>query len=298
MVKKANRHPVKTQADLEQDGLQLYDSYMASKYSSIKHSSYFHVYEKLLSPYKGREITFVEVGVYNGGSLFMWRDFFGPKARIIGVEFNPDAKRWEEDGFEIHIGDQSDVNFWVDFYKKIGPIDVLLDDGGHSNEQQIVTVAESASHMNDGGVIIVEDTHTSYMAQFGNPSKYSFMNYAFDVVHSINNRFPAVKSSDNSVSPAVSSVGFYESIVSFHIDRKDCFISTPTTNGGLSRDAVDFRHHGTLGRGLGSLRRKLFVKFNGFDPESRIARLGTSVFSGVLFLQHRLSFQRQKKYFG
>jgi hypothetical protein len=282
MVKKANRHPVKTQADLEQDGLQLYDSYMASKYSSIKHSSYFHVYEKLLSPYKGREITFVEVGVYNGGSLFMWRDFFGPKARIIGVEFNPDAKRWEEDGFEIQIG----------------PIDVLLDDGGHSNEQQIVTVAESASHMNDGGVIIVEDTHTSYMAQFGNPSKYSFMNYAFDVVHSINNRFPAVKSSDNSVSPAVSSVGFYESIVSFHIDRKDCFISTPTTNGGLSRDAVDFRHHGTLGRGLGSLRRKLFVKFNGFDPESRIARLGTSIFSGVLFLQHRLSFQRQKKYFG
>ena len=152
--------------------------------------------------------------------------------------------------------------------------------------------------MNDGGVIIVEDTHTSYMAQFGNPSKYSFMNYAFDVVHSINNRFPAVKSSNNSLSSEVSSVGFYESFVSFHINRNECFVSTPTTNGGISRDAIDFRHHGTLGRGLGSLRRKLFLKFNSFDPKSRVARLGTSAFSGVLFLQVRLSPQNQKKYFG
>lgn len=298
MIKATNKNLVKTQADLEQDGLQVYDSYMASKYSSIKHSSYFHVYEKLLTPYRDREITFVEVGVYNGGSLFMWRNFFGPKAQIIGVEFNPDAKRWEEDGFEIHIGDQSDVNFWEDFYRKIGPIDVLLDDGGHSNEQQIVTVAQSASHVNDGGVIIVEDTHTSYMAQFGNPSKYSFMNYAFDVVHSINNRFPAVKSSDNALSAEVSTVGFYESIVSFHIDRAECFISTPTTNGGISRDAVDFRHHGTLGRAIGSLRRNLFIKFSSFAPESLISRSATVLFSGILLVQHRLSFQRQKKYFG
>jgi hypothetical protein len=298
MVRTHNPIPIKKQKDLEQDGLQTYSSYMASKYSSIKHSSYFQVYEKLLSPYRGKAITFVEVGVYNGGSLFMWRDFFGPQARIIGVEFNPDAKRWEADGFEIHIGDQSDVHFWEDFYNKTGPVDVLLDDGGHSNEQQIVTVAQSAVHVNDGGLIVVEDTHTSYMSQFGNPSKYSFMNFAFDVVHSINNRFPAVKSSGNTLSAEVSSVGFYESIVSFHINRNECFVSTPTTNGGITRDAIDFRHHGTLVRGLGSLRRKLFIKFNNYDPDSRMRRSATFLFNGVLFLQHRLSFQKQKKYFG
>ena len=147
-------------------------------------------------------------------------------------------------------------------------------------------------------MIIVEDTHTSYLSQFGNPSKYSFMNYAFDVVHSINNRFPLVKSSNNPLSTEVSSVGFYESIVSFHIDRRNCFVSTPTTNDGITRDAVDFRHHGTLGQGLGSLRRKLFAKFNSFDPDSRIRRSATFLFSGVLFLQLRLSRQKHKKYFG
>jgi hypothetical protein len=53
----------------------------------------------LFERYRGKSITFVEIGVFSGGSLFMWRDYFGPQARIIGVEFNPDAVRWREHGF-------------------------------------------------------------------------------------------------------------------------------------------------------------------------------------------------------
>ena len=95
--------------------LEIYKSYLASPYLSLKHSAYFQVYEELLSQYRNKKITFVEVGVLNGGSLFMWRDFFGPEARIIGVDFNPLAKRWEADGFEIFIGSQSSPDFWRDF---------------------------------------------------------------------------------------------------------------------------------------------------------------------------------------
>ena len=298
LVKKHKPLSTKTQADLSSDGLEIYDSYLASKYLSIKHTSYFHSYEKLLSPYRGKEFTFVEVGVFNGGSLFMWRNFFGPKARIIGVEFNPDAKHWESEGFEIYIGDQSDPMFWENFYSIVGPIDVLLDDGGHSNNQQITTVAKSAPYVNDGGLVIVEDTHTSYMTQFGNPSKYSFMNYAFDIVDSINNRFPTIQSSENSLAGCVSSVEFLESIVCFHINRRECFVSTPTTNDGLTRDAIDFRHNGTFGQGLGKLRLYLFLKFNKLDSSSFVRRVATSLFNSVLYLQNRLSPQRQKKYFG
>ena len=63
-----------------------------------------------------KKITFVEVGVFGGGSLFMWINFFGKQARIIGIELNPEAKKWEKDGFEIFIGDQSDPDFWTDFW--------------------------------------------------------------------------------------------------------------------------------------------------------------------------------------
>jgi hypothetical protein len=96
------------QTELSLQGLDIYKCYESAKYLSVKHSSYFQVYEELFSKYRGKKITFVEIGVLNGGSLFMWRNYFGSESRIIGVEFNPAAKKWEKDGFEIYIGSQSD----------------------------------------------------------------------------------------------------------------------------------------------------------------------------------------------
>jgi hypothetical protein len=66
-----------------------------------------------------KRLLFVEIGVLSGGSLFMWKKYFGNDARIIGVELNPDAKKFEDYGFEIFIGNQSDPNFWNNFFKKL-----------------------------------------------------------------------------------------------------------------------------------------------------------------------------------
>ena len=95
---------------------------------SIKWNNYFEIYENIFKKYVNKKITFVEIGIGNGGSLFMWRKFFGNKAKIIGIELNPDAKKLEKHGFEIYIGDQANPSF-EKFYKKIGKIDILLDDG-------------------------------------------------------------------------------------------------------------------------------------------------------------------------
>ena len=70
-----------------------YKAFIKSPYKSIKHSSYFEVYDELFSKYRNKEITFVEIGVLNGGSLFMWRNFFGSRAKIIGIDLNPVAKK-------------------------------------------------------------------------------------------------------------------------------------------------------------------------------------------------------------
>ena len=77
----------------------------------------------------------------------MWKEFFGEKARIIGIDMNPDAKKLEKEGFEIFIGNQSDEKFWDNFFKKVGKVDVILDDGGHTNQQQIVTTAKSINNI-------------------------------------------------------------------------------------------------------------------------------------------------------
>ena len=201
--------------------LRLFQIYKNLKQVSLKCDTYFQAYEEMFNAYVDKEITFVEVGVLHGGSLFMWKEYFGKKARIIGIDLNPKAKELEKHGFEIFIGSQSDKNFWENFYSKIGKIDILLDDGGHTNDQQIVTLGESINNTNDGGLLVIEDVHTSYMKKFGNPSKYSLINYSKYLIDVINSRFPETKLKiNNDQRKKIYSISFYESIVAIKIDSK------------------------------------------------------------------------------
>lgn len=218
------------------------ECYLNSKYLSIKWDSYFDTYGELFSNYRGKPITFVEVGVLNGGSLFMWRDFFGSNARIIGIDFNSEAKKWTKDGFEIHIGDQSSKEFWVEFFEKVGKIDILLDDGGHTNKQQITTVNCAVDYINNGGMVVVEDTHASYMRDFGNPSNTSFIEYIKKMMDSINLRSGALDGRMSRINKIVQSISIYESIIALKIDREHCKISRVTSNNGKSSNAIDYRY--------------------------------------------------------
>ena len=203
---------------------ELYKSFLNSKKPSIKWKSYFEIYNNIFQKYKNKKITFVEVGIDRGGSLFIWKDFFSKDSRIIGIDTNPGAKKLEEYGFEIFIGDQSNENFWSDFYKEVGNIDVLLDDGGHKNIEQIITINSSLPYINNDGKIVVEDTHASYIKKhYRNPSMFSSMKFFNLIVDSINRRSPVVNNTKaNIYTNKVHSVNFYESIVELNIDGTKC----------------------------------------------------------------------------
>ena len=57
-----------------------------SPFPSTKLTTYFSTYSDLFSHLWNEECIFIETGVLGGGSLFMWRNWLGPKARIIGVD--------------------------------------------------------------------------------------------------------------------------------------------------------------------------------------------------------------------
>lgn len=268
----------------------LFDIYKSVKYLSIKHDSYFQVYEELFAKYVGKEITFIEVGVLNGGSLSMWREYFGPQARIIGVDLNPIAKKWEQEGFEIYIGDQSDPEFWARLFSQVGKADIVLDDGGHTNRQQIVTTDQCIPNIRDGGLLVVEDVHTSYFKEFGNPSRWSFVSFVKHIVDSLNSRFPSVNVVKNHYGDRVYSVSFYESIVCLHINAEKCFVSSPVSNNGISVDAQDFRYKGSLLDFLFKAKRR----FNNVP----VVRYATN-FVIMLFIQllTKKESSRVKKYF-
>jgi len=217
-----------------------FSAYKKSPYRSIKHNTYFSVYDHLFSKFRNKKIVFIEIGVLAGGSLFMWRNFFGSKARIIGVDMNPDAKKWEKYGFEIFIGSQSDENFWRNFREKIGKIDIVLDDGGHTYDQQIITTEMLLENIKDGGLLVIEDTHTSYMKGFG-ATKYSFINYTKNMIDKINRRFS--KLSDDKNEKRIWSIEIFESIVAFCVNKKhSSLVSEPTDNGGKNDNSIDYRY--------------------------------------------------------
>ena len=217
------------------------NSFLKSPYFSLKHINYFPIYDELLLKFVGQPVTFIEIGVLDGGSLFMWRDFLGNSARIIGIDMNPAAVKWREYGFEIFIGNQSNPNFWDELYGKVGSIDVLLDDGGHRNDQQLVTTLCSLPHIRDGGLIIVEDTQTSFM-KFESFKKFTFVNILKSKIELLYSRSSDLNLKENLYSKCVHSIQFFESICVLHVNRSKCQLNARTENTGVKDYSQDFRY--------------------------------------------------------
>lgn len=219
-----------------------FKAFKKSKYFSLKYANYFPIYDNLLSKFINKKIIFVEIGVFSGGSLFMWRNFFGKKAKIIGIDLNPDIKRFSKYGFDILIGDQSSENFWKKFFKKYGKVDVVLDDGGHTNYQQIITANSCVPNIKNGGMLITEDVHTSYIKdKWYNPSKYSFINYSKKLIDDINSRYPRLKKHKYSLNKYIHSIQSFESITAFHVNRKLSIQNKEIRNNKISTNPKEFR---------------------------------------------------------
>ena len=132
-----------------------------------KWQHYFDIYDRHFSRFRGAEVHVVEIGVDQGGSLQMWKDYFGQNAKIYGVDINYTCKELEEENIEIFIGDQENRGFLESLTVKIPRIDILIDDGGHRMEQQINTFEVLFPHISKNGIYLCEDLHTSYWKRFG-----------------------------------------------------------------------------------------------------------------------------------
>ena len=122
-----------------------------------KWTHYFDIYERHFGRFRGKPVHVAEVGVYSGGSLEMWKWYFGDAAQVTGVDIEPACSAYQDERTTIVIGDQGDRTFWRRFREHRPLIDVFVDDGGHFPEQQIVTLEEVLPHMAPGGVYLCED---------------------------------------------------------------------------------------------------------------------------------------------
>jgi len=177
---------------------------------------YFDIYDRHFSRFRGKPLRMLEIGVSHGGSLQMWKHYFGDGAHIFGCDLNPKCKELAEERVEIFIGDQGDRAFLKQLREQIGTVDILLDDGGHTMQQQQATFEELFSMVSENGVYMCEDMHTSYWSEFGGGyrKRESFTEYCKDLVDSLNAWHSRDKESlqVNDFTRTAHSLHFYDSI--------------------------------------------------------------------------------------
>ncbi len=149
-----------------------------------KFDHYIDVYEQYFSKFRGNNVNLLEIGLSQGGSIDMWKEYFGTNLNFYGVDINPDNKSFEEQNVKIFIGSQTDKKFLQDLKSTIPPLDILIDDGGHTMEQQINTFEVLFDLVKPGGIYLCEDVQTSYWKLYHGKykGKNTFIEYSKSLI--------------------------------------------------------------------------------------------------------------------
>lgn len=153
-----------------------------------KWDHYFEIYDRHFKDYIDQEAVVLEIGVSQGGSIDLWKKFFGDRLRYYGIDINPGCKKFEDDNVKIFIGSQSDRNFLQSIITELPDLDILIDDGGHTMKQQIVSFEMLFPKIKSNGIYLCEDNHSSYWFSFGGGMKrkgtyIEYIKNLIDVMH-------------------------------------------------------------------------------------------------------------------
>jgi hypothetical protein len=201
----------KTCFNIFENDLELYSS---------KWSHYFDIYERYFSKFIGHTINVLEIGVDNGGSLEMWHKYFGDDAMIFGVDINPKIQTGDIKNTFISRGDQGNSDFWDHYISEhnrlnMGKFDIIIDDGSHQFDHQRLTFFKLYPYLINGGIYMIEDTHTSYLPEYQGKPFTETCKEVVDVLHAECAQHYSFFNQDQNVAQYINSVHFYDSVIVF-----------------------------------------------------------------------------------
>lgn len=193
---------------------------------------YFDIYERHLKRFRGTSPVMLEIGVFKGGSMEMWKEYFGHGCQIIGIDIDPDCKKHESKDVEIFIGSQDDPEIINNIFSKYPKIDIVLDDGSHQMHHMISSFELMYDRLNPNGVYMVEDTHTCYWKEYGGSLRKdsSFIEFAKKKIDEINATHTRGALPITRFTQSTDYISFYDSLVVFE-RRKQSQRQTITTKG-------------------------------------------------------------------
>jgi hypothetical protein len=176
---------------------------------------YLDVYDRYLSHYCGKPVNILEIGVGTGGSLTMWRRYFGADAKIFGIDINPECGHLDGIDAEIRIGSQADSAFLKSVIAEMSGVDVIIDDGSHKASHQRVSFESLFPLLDANGIYICEDTHTAYWREYEGRyrRKTNFLEIAKRIIDDIHCDFHGHPPSVKDANRMIKGIHIYNSMV-------------------------------------------------------------------------------------
>jgi hypothetical protein len=170
----------------------------------------------------------------------MWQRYFGPLAKIVGIDIDERCMSHEAPGISVRIGDQKDEQFLQNVIDEFGVPDIVLDDGSHRMHDISATFEFLYPKMPKNGIYLVEDLHTAYWDEYGGglDEPTSFVNRAKAFVDRLNADHTRGAVVPDFVTRGTFSINFYDSMIVFEkgdVWRKEA----PRTGHDTARGSVD-----------------------------------------------------------
>ena len=131
------------------------------KYGTDKASvhKFTDFYDSYLNPRKNELLNILEIGIDNGCSLAMWKEYL-PNSAIYAIDIQPKFQ-YKSNNVFIAQGDQGDSNFLQNVFPGV-KFDFIIDDGSHYISHQLISLRTLFSRLKSNGLYAIEDLHTSY----------------------------------------------------------------------------------------------------------------------------------------
>ena len=182
-----------------------------------KWHNYLSVYDRHSNRFRATARTFLEIGVCHGGSLQIWKRYLGGGARVHGIDILEICSVVEEPGIQVHVCDTANRASIIGVLEKIGPLDIVVDDGSHLGDHQRRCFEEIFPRMREGGVYMVEDVQCSYWREFGGGYRQrgTFVEYAKDLIDRMHVWYISDEriDSDEWFARNIRSINFYDGMI-------------------------------------------------------------------------------------
>ena len=123
-----------------------------------KWNHYFDIYDRHFSRFRNKEIVILEIGLSHGGSLQMWKNYFGKDAKIYGIDIEPKCKDLEEENIEIFIVGGPEDSLLADSLLEAWGVNKIQNYCGK------LTISESAELIRKCNIYIGNDTGIMHLA--------------------------------------------------------------------------------------------------------------------------------------